>query len=94
MDSILFLALGIFFLVGLIARFTDKKKGELFQIGLFFTLLAFIGLSDRMPSTGTGFDVVFYVGTFFVSFYLGALISSIILFIKRKRGEKPEAEDF
>ena len=94
----MFIAIAILFVVGLIAHFTNKKKGELFQIGFIFTLLATLVSSEWMPSSGTVFDGVFMVGFALIlvtSFYLGALISDIILFFtKRKRGEKLEAEEF
>ena len=96
MNVLLFIS--IFFVVGLIAGFTNNKREQfqlLFRLILPAALISVIPLLNSISAIG---GVEFLVGYFLITvvlFGLGTVISSIILnFTKRKSGEKPEAEEF
>ena len=95
--SILFY-LPIFFVVGIIAGFTNNKREQfqlLFRLVLPASLIIVIPL---LGFIGTKGDIWYLVGYFLISpalYFLGTVISSKILFFtKSKRGEKPETGDF
>ena len=95
----LFLCSSIFFVVGLIAGFTNNKREQfqlLFRLILPAALISVLILTAVPPSTKGQF--VFLVGYPLIQvvlFFLGTVISYIFLyFTKRKSGEKPEVEEF